>query len=339
MIELIKKIENNGFTYFSGGNVYFDVSKFEDYGKLALLDKQDLKAGARIAVDENKRNPQDFVLWFTKSKFEKQTMLWDSPWGRGYPGWHVECSAMSMKYLGEQFDIHCGGVDHIPVHHTNEIAQSEAATGKRWVKYWVHGEFLLMDKSKMAKSEGNFLTLKDLVDQGYSSLDYRYFCLLGHYRSQLQFSKDALDAAAFARNNIVDRIKRLKEKAEATSIEELSPKARQYVKQFSDSLAEDLNVPKSLSVLWKVIKDTELQDWEILTVVTEMDSVLGLDFTNIAPDTDIDEETHRLIIEREEARKQKDFKKADQIRDILSERGILVEDTPEGPRWKKVSKK
>jgi cysteinyl-tRNA synthetase len=183
MIALVQRLERKGHTYFSGGNVYFSIDTFPEYGSLARLELDALLSGTRIAVDQNKRNPKDFVLWFTKSKFENQAMTWDSPWGRGYPGWHLECSAMSMKYLGEQFDIHCGGTDHIPVHHTNEIAQSEAATGKSpWVRYWLHGEFLLDDTGKMSKSKGEFLTLPYLEKQGYSPLDYRYFCLGAHYR-------------------------------------------------------------------------------------------------------------------------------------------------------------
>src|SRR5574344_1158294 len=218
MIELIKKIEANGHTYMSGGNLYYDVTTYPDYGKLACLNLNDLKAGARIEVDSNKKNPCDFVLWFTKSKYENQAMMWDSPWGRGYPGWHVECSAMSMKYLGEHFDIHCGGIDAIPVHHTNEIAQSEAATGKTWVNYWCHGEFLLNDKGKMSKSSGEFLTLPVLVSHGYDALDYRYFCLTGHYRTQLKFSYEALDHARSARERLVAAVSEMKAKTEPSAV-------------------------------------------------------------------------------------------------------------------------
>jgi cysteinyl-tRNA synthetase len=198
MIALIQRIEANGFTYVAGGNLYFDISKFPNYGKLALLSLDDLQAGSRIEVDKNKKNPHDFVLWFTKSKFEHQAMLWDSPWGRGYPGWHIECSAMSMKYLGESIDIHCGGIDHISVHHTNEIAQSEAATGKPWVNFWLHNEFLVLEREKMSKSLGNFITLATLAEKGFAPLDYRYFCLGAHYRSQLKFSDDGLVSAKMA---------------------------------------------------------------------------------------------------------------------------------------------
>ena len=213
MIALIKRIEENGHTYMAGGNLYFDVSTFPKYGELANLNLDDLKAGARIDVDQNKRNPYDFVLWFTKSKFENQALTWDSPWGRGYPGWHIECSAMSMKYLGESFDIHTGGIDHIPIHHTNEIAQSEGATGKKWVNYWLHNEFLVIAKTKdgdeggkMSKSSGNFLTLQTLVDKGYDPLDYRFFLLGAHYRSQVAFSFDAMDSAKNARKALVSRV-------------------------------------------------------------------------------------------------------------------------------------
>ncbi|GMO59655.1 MAG: hypothetical protein Ta2G_19670 [Termitinemataceae bacterium] len=213
MISLIQRMESGGYTYSAGGNLYFDISKFPTYGELARLKLDELKAGARTDIDGNKRNAGDFVLWFTKSKFENQALTWDSPWGRGYPGWHVECSAMSIKYLGEQFDIHAGGIDHIQIHHTNEIAQSESATGKRpWVRYWVHNEFLVMDKGKMSKSHGSFVTLQNIIDMGFDPLDLRYLMLGAHYRSQLQFSNDALQSAANSRKSLVNTLKNLNEK-------------------------------------------------------------------------------------------------------------------------------
>lgn len=193
MIELIKKIEANGFSYVANGNVYFDVAKFEKYGELARLNLDDLKAGARIEVDQNKKNPFDFVLWFTKSKFEDQELQWDSPWGRGYPGWHIECSAMSMKYLGDEFDIHCGGIDHVPIHHTNEIAQSEAATGKKWVNFWMHSEFILLNSDKMSKSKGGFLVVDNIIEKGFDPKAYRLFCMSALYRQQLNFTWDAVE--------------------------------------------------------------------------------------------------------------------------------------------------
>ena len=205
MISLVERILENGCGYEAGGNIYFSVDKFPAYGEMAMLQLEKQQAGARIAVDEHKRNPHDFVLWFTESKFPHQEMKWDSPWGVGFPGWHVECTAMAMKYLGEQLDIHCGGVDHISVHHTNEIAQAEAACGHRWVNYWLHSEFLMMKKDRMSKSSGQFLTLAEVRKQGFSPLDYRYFCLGAHYRSKLQFDWQALAGARNARQTLRNR--------------------------------------------------------------------------------------------------------------------------------------
>ena len=336
MIGLIKKLEKRGYTYQSGGNIYFDISKFPDYGKLSLLDRQDLQAGARIDVDEKKKNPHDFVLWFTKGKFENQTMVWDSPWGRGYPGWHIECSAMSMRYLGDKFDIHCGGIDHIPVHHTNEIAQSEGATGKTWVQYWVHNEFLVMDKGKMSKSKGGFITLDTLISEGYDALDYRYFNLTGHYRSQLAFSYNALDTARAARKNLTERVARLFEQAKPADSNSLSDQAVDYLNSFRDNLANDLNTPKCLSTLWGAVKDETLAAEESLAVALEMDGILGLDLEHAGNTEEISEEIASLIKEREQARKEKNFARADEIRDYLQEQGIELEDTPEGTRWKRI---
>ena len=340
MIKLIKRIEKNGFTYESGGNLYFDVLKFPDYGKLALLKLEDLKAGARIAVDEKKKNPHDFVLWFTKSKFEHQAMMWDSPWGRGYPGWHIECSAMSMKYLGDHFDIHCGGMDLIPVHHTNEIAQSEAATGKKWVNYWLHGEFLVLKKAKMSKSKGNFLTLSTLKEKGYDPLDYRYFCLGAHYRSQLQFGFEAMDSAKSGRRGLMDRVARIREefqkqaekKADFADVE----KANNYLKSFEENISQDLNVPKALAALWNITKDSSIPASAKYPVILRMDRVLGLKLdTAELEKVDLSNDIKALVEEREQARKKKDYKRADEIRNILSERGIILEDTPQGVKWRK----
>ncbi len=337
MIALIKRLEDRGFTYEAGGNIYFSIDKFPDYGKLSMRDKQDLHAGARIAVDSNKRNPHDFVLWFTHSKFEHHSMLWDSPWGRGYPGWHIECSAMSMKYLGEQFDIHCGGIDHIPIHHTNEIAQSEAATGRKWVNYWMHNEFLIIGKGKMAKSSGEFLTLSVLVDKGYNPLDYRYFSLGGHYRSQLQFSYESLDAARKARENLYDRTLRLKEDASPCPFSQLGDKARTYLGHYEAALAYDLNTPKALSEMWMLLKDKDISPREKLTVLYKMDEVFGFNLEQLeqASVEVLDDEIMDLIKEREKARERRDWAKADTLRDLLLQRGISIKDTPEGTKWTK----
>ncbi len=337
MINLIKRLEEKGYTYESGGNIYFSIDKFPDYGKLSLRNKQDLHAGARIAVDSNKRNPHDFVLWFTHSKFEHHSMLWDSPWGRGYPGWHIECSAMSMKYLGEQFDIHCGGIDHIPIHHTNEIAQSEAATGRKWVNYWMHNEFLIMGKDKMAKSSGEFLTLSVLVDKGYSPLDYRYFSLGGHYRSQLQFSYTSLDAARKARENLYERTLRLKEDSTPCPLAKIGEKSRTYLGNFEDALAHDLNTPKALSEMWMLLKDKDVPSDEKLTVLFKMDKIFGFNLEDLeqASAEVLDDEVMDLIKEREQAREKKDWSRADTLRDLLLQRGISIKDTPEGTKWTK----
>jgi cysteinyl-tRNA synthetase len=347
MIELIRRLEAKGYTYSAGGNIYFDVGKFPGYGELALLRPDELKAGARVGADKNKRNPQDFVLWFTKSKFENQALVWDSPWGRGYPGWHIECSAMSIKYLGEQFDIHAGGIDHVPIHHTNEIAQSEAATGTHpWVRYWVHNEFLVLDKGKMSKSSGGFITLQSLSDSGYDPLDYRYFLLGGHYRTQLQFSWESLEGAKNARRSLLDQIRRLAEnaggKGAALKGEVYSEKARRYLAAFDKALEEDLSTPRALAELWGLVRDGELDPGEALAGVFDMDRVLGLSLaesldkagTDRAVDPALREEIERLIARRSEAKKLKNYAEADSIRRGLKERGVILEDTPSGTVWR-----
>lgn len=341
MIDLVKKLEEGGFAYQSGGNVYFDISKFSEYGKIALLDRQELKAGSRIEVDKNKRNPQDFVLWFTDSKFGNQTMSWDSPWGRGYPGWHLECSAMSMKYLGEQFDIHCGGIDHIPVHHTNEIAQSEAATGKKWVNYWIHGEFLVLNKGKMSKSSGTFLTLQTLIDEGYEPLDYRYFLLGGHYRSQLQFGYESLDSAKTARGNLSKRVKTIKKDCGNEPAKEiLHVGLLDILKKFDTDCADDMNMPRALSRVYALLKEEAPQN-EKLAALYSMDEVLGLSLKEIQNDEDkvqqeLEPELQTLIKEREEARAGKNFSESDRLRDLLLEKGITVKDSAQGTIWTRV---
>ncbi len=327
MLKLIEKIQKNGYSYSAGGNLYYDISKYKDYAKLGKLKLDEQKAGARVEIDVEKRNPQDFVLWFTESKFKGHIMLWDSPWGTGWPGWHLECSAMSMKYLGDHFDIHCGGVDHIQVHHTNEIAQSEGATGKKWVNYWLHGEFLVSDKGKMAKSAGEFITLATLIDKGYDPLVYRYFCLTAHYRSKLSFSYDALESAKNSFNSFKERILEIKENLAS------KPKDNDYKWKFADAVADDLNMPIALSVVWDVIKDKDIGNNEKYELLLDFDKVLGFDIKDFKR-TEISGGIQKLVDEREAARKAKDFKKSDEIRDKLKAQGIVLEDTPQGVRWK-----
>ena len=339
MIGIIRRLEEGGHTYISGGNVYFSIDTIDDYGKLARLNLDELKEGARIEVDSNKRNPKDFVLWFTNSKFKDQVMVWPSPWGVGYPGWHIECSAMSSEYLGEHFDIHCGGIDAIPVHHTNEIAQSEAAFGhKPWVNYWCHGEFLLNDRGKMSKSDGGFLTLSVLKDRGYDPLDYRYFCLTGHYRSQLKFSFESLDQARSARETLARRVAQFKASGDAA--QQLSAKAQGYLDAFRQSMAHDLKAPQALAVLWQAVRDQEIPDAEKLSLVLSMDSILGLSLDRIAPagagDAEIPAEALQLLEERKSAKAARDWARADAIRDQLAAMGFKVLDTGAGAKLERL---
>ncbi|GHU05463.1 cysteine--tRNA ligase [Spirochaetia bacterium] len=344
MIALIKRIEANGHTYQAGGNLYFDVKTFPQYGIFHSRNAEDQNNIARTDADANKRNPQDFVLWFTKSKFENQALVWDSPWGRGYPGWHIECSAMSIKYLGEQFDIHAGGIDHISIHHTNEIAQSEAATGKNpWVRYWLHNEFLVLDRGKMSKSSGSFLTLQSLVDKGFDPLDYRYFLLGGHYRSQLQFSFEALEGARNARRAIRDRLKVLADKAGSIPAAGTSTEGKiaDALAAFTAALEDDLSTPRALAELWGILRDNGLPPADVLAAAFAMDRVLGLSLEaglkEAKPEEngDLVQEIEGLIAERTAAKKAKDFAKADAIRNGLKERGIMLEDGPGGTVWRR----
>ncbi len=341
MITLVERLEERGFTYESGGNIYFDSAKLPDYGRMALLDRQNLQHGARVEVDKNKHNPLDFVLWFTKSKFENQAMMWDSPWGRGYPGWHIECSAMSSKYLGERIDIHTGGIDHIPVHHTNEIAQSEGAFGHRWVNYWIHNEFLIMKDGKMSKSKGGFLTLQKLLDDGYEALDYRYFLMGGHYRSQLIFSVESLDAARSARKSLLGRVAGFRRElgvGALPALSDLGKAALSRLEAFDAALGEDLNTPRALAEVWQLVKDEKIPVAERLAAVLDMDGILALNLSDAGDDTagaGDDDELSALMIRRQEAREAKNWTAADEIRDKLAAKGWKVVDTADGPRLEK----
>lgn len=336
MIELVRILEKKGYTYIANGNVYFEIEKFKDYNKLANLSMEELMAGSRVEVDENKKNPLDFVLWFTNSKFKNQIMQWDSPWGRGFPGWHLECSAMSIKYLGERIDIHCGGVDHIPVHHTNEIAQSEAALGHKWVNYWMHGEFLVVDGGKMSKSTGDFLTLQRLMEEGFKPLEYRYFCLQSRYRKQLLFSFDALKDAGIALKKLKNRILAIKDSVREDNNIDWN-KIESYKQKFAGQISDDLNMPNALTVLSDVLKDDELNPKEKILLVEDFDTVFSLDLLKEETTelSNIDEKLiNELIAERNEARKNKNWVKADEIRDRLNKMNIELIDTKDGATWK-----
>jgi cysteinyl-tRNA synthetase len=317
MLKLIEKLEKKGYTYEAGGNIYFNTAKFKNYNKLSNANIEEAKS--RVEQDTNKKNKQDFVLWFTKSKFGNQEQKWESKYGEGYPGWHIECSAMSMKYLGEKFDIHTGGIDHIPIHHTNEIAQSEAATGKKWVKYWMHNEFLVTDK-KMSKSKGDFLTLSKLKEMGYDPLDYRYFCLTSSYRKQLQFSLGAMDAAKASREKLVERIKELKRKKDSNLFK------NSYLKRFNEEINEDLNTPKALATLIEVLKHKKLGSKEKIKFAYSFDKVLGLGLKDIKIEK-VPLEIREIAIERAEARKNQDWEKSDKLRREMVNRGFTIKDT------------
>ena len=323
-IELIKVLEKKGYTYKTPDGIYFDTSKFKDYGKLAKLKKEGLQAGKRVSFGE-KKNKTDFALWKFSEEPGKRQQEWESPWGLGFPGWHIECSAMSMKYLGEHFDIHTGGVDHIPVHHVNEIAQSEAATGKKFVNYWMHENFLTFKGEKVSKSKGGLYTLSELEEKGYSPLDYRYFILTGNYRSLIDFSLDILDNAKKTLGRLKNIISELKEDGK-TNI--------RYLDDFHEAIDDDLNTPQALAVLWKMVRD-EKADGKIGTI-REMDKILGLDLLTKEEVVSIPREVQQLANEREEARKKKDFKKSDQLRDEIKKLGWKLDDAKDGVRVSKL---
>lgn len=329
-IDLVKALEKKGYTYKTSDGIYFDTSKFKNYGKLAKLKKSGLKAGARVDIGE-KKHTTDFALWKFSPKDVNRQMEWDSPWNvKGFPGWHIECSAMAMKFLGKKIDVHCGGIDHIPVHHPNELAQSEAYLGKKWVNYWLHGNFLVINQERMAKSGGNFLTLEELSKKGYSPLDYRYFCLTGHYRKPLNFSLEDLGSARNAYSKLKAKILEFKEGKESV------PKSvDSYKKDFLKAINEDLNTPKALAVVWNLIKDDSLPKKDKYNALLDFDKVLGLKLNEVEEEkVEVPAEIKRLVSERESARKAKDFKKADELRDLIRNKGYILEDTTEGIKVK-----
>ena len=331
-ISMIEKMLTDGFAYISNGNVYFDITKANQYYQLSGKNPEDLMVGVRETVeeDEHKKNPGDFVLWFTTSKFENQDMKWDSPWGYGYPGWHIECSGISGKYLGEYLDIHCGGIDNIFPHHTNEIAQSEAYFGHKWCNYWVHGEHLNDQSGKMSKSKGDFLTVSLLEQKGYNPLSYRYFCLNSHYRNQLTFSWEALASAENAYKKLKARIKQLDRTPNLHD-----SKLDFYQDKFREAISNDLNTSSMITLVYDVLKDEELSDFTKLYLVDDFDKVLSLGL--IEEEKEVSEELEELILvkieERNLAKKNKDFALADKIRDELFDKGVKLMDSREGTTY------
>jgi cysteinyl-tRNA synthetase len=328
-IELIKKLEKKGFTYRTSDGIYFDTSKLKDYGKLAKLNIENLKAGKRTEM-RDKKNKTDFALWKFSEEPGKRQQEWNSPWGVGFPGWHIECSAMSMKYLGETIDIHTGGEDLIPVHHTNEIAQSEAATGKKFVNYWLHGAFLTFGGEKVSKSKGGLYTISELEKEGFSPLSFRYMCLTKHYKKPLNFSLEILKSSqnSYERlKNIISQIKSSEKKINKKNIENAK-------KQFLDIINDDLNSSRALSFLWEILRDERLNDSEKYELAINFDKVFGLDLDK-KEKIEVPAEVKELAEKREESRKGKDWKKADEIREKINKKGFEILDGKNGWEIKK----
>lgn len=339
-IDMVSALLAGGYAYIAGGNVYFDTSKLEEYYVFNKHNEEELLVGAREGVDEDlsKRNKADFVLWFTKSKFEDQELKWDSPWGVGYPGWHIECSAIALRELGDRLDIHCGGIDNAFPHHTNEIAQSEAFIGHKWCNYWFHVLHLVTSGGKMSKSKGEFLTVSLLEEKGYDPMAYRLFCLQSHYRRPLAFSWDALDNSVAAYDKLVARIAAIPADGEIDYAA-----CRDFRDRFDDALGNDLNTSLALTVLYDVLK-SELSGASKRALIENFDSVLSLDLVKkaeaLAADSGDassgDAEIDALVEARTAARAAKNWAEADRIRDELKARGIVIEDTPDGVKWKRV---
>ncbi len=334
-IKVITDLLEKDYAYIAGGNVYFDTSKLEEYYVFNKHEQENLAVGVREGVeeDENKRNKCDFVLWFTKSKFDDQELKWDSPWGVGYPGWHIECSCISMKHLGDSLDIHCGGIDNAFPHHTNEIAQSEAYIGHKWCNYWFHVLHLNTNSGKMSKSKGEFLTVSLLESKGYDPLAYRFFCMQSHYRKSLVFSYENLDNAAVAYNKLLARIAAIKNEGEIQQ-----DKFDALKKSFTDALDNDLNTSLAVTALYDVLK-ADVNGATKLALIADFDKVLSLDLIRDkeapAELSEEDARIEKLLNERAEAKKARDFAKADEIRDMLTKEGIIIEDTPQGAKWRR----
>ena len=334
-INMVSVLLEKDYAYVAGGNVYFDTSKLKDYYVFSSQSEKELMVGVRDDVNEdtNKKNKADFVLWFTKSKFDNQELKWDSPWGVGYPGWHIECSCISMKHLGEYMDIHCGGVDNIFPHHTNEIAQSESFTGHKWCNYWFHIHHLNDKSGKMSKSNGEFLTVSLIQEKGYDPLVYRFFCLQSHYRKPLEFSYEVMDNMVVAYNKLIKKIGELKADGEVDKAG-----FADFREKFEAALANDINTSSAITVIYDVLR-SELNDATKLALMESFDEVLSLNLTRGQNEekASVDGELEAFILakieERKAAKKDKDFAKADAIRDELLEKGVRIKDTREGTVW------
>ncbi|MDY4126132.1 MAG: cysteine--tRNA ligase [Lachnospiraceae bacterium] len=336
-INMIKVLLEKGYAYKAGENIYFDTSKLDNYYVFGNQNEDELMVGVRddVSEDENKKNKNDFVLWFTKSKFEDQALKWDSPWGVGYPGWHIECSCISMKHLGEYMDIHCGGIDNMFPHHTNEIAQTESFTGHKWCNYWFHVHHLNDERGKMSKSKGGFLTVSKLEEDGYDPIVYRMFCLQSHYRKPLVFKEEIL-------NQVADTYKKLKKRIAALSTEGDVDEAalKEWHDKFASEVGNDINTSMGITLVYDVLK-SDMSDAAKRAVIEDFDRVLSLDLLKEeAKDEGVDDEltafVEAKIAERAEAKKNKDFAKADAIRDELLTKGIAIKDTREGVVWERV---
>ena len=336
-IKIITKLLDDGYAYISDGNVYFDTTKYDKYYELSGRNADDLMVAVRedIKEDTSKKNPFDFGLWFTNSKFNNQEMQWDSPWGRGYPGWHIECSGISIKYLGEYLDLHFGAEDAVFPHHTNEIAQSEAYLGHKWCNYWVHLSWLLINNIKMSKSLGHILTVSKLKEEGYNPLSFRYFILNTYYHKQVNFTYELLDQAQNAYLKLLNKISLIEETGDLEK-----ENYEKYDNKFKEYLSNDLNTSNALSLLYELIKDENVSGATKLKLISSWDKVFSLDLLNKNDDNDLDDEFIKCIEEkikiRSEAKKNKDFMLADEIRKELLEKGIELKDTREGTIWNKI---
>ncbi len=330
-IKLIQTLEKKGYTYVTDDGVYFDSTKFKNYGQLARLNVKGLKPGKRVVMGD-KRAPSDFALWKFSEKPGVRQQEWDSPWGLGYPGWHIECSAMAMKYLGKTFDIHTGGEDHIPVHHTNEIAQSEGATGKKFVNYWLHGAFLTFKGEKVSKSKGGLYTLSELGALDYTPMHYRYLCYLTHYRKQLDFSLKGLDAARTAYERLLAKYHGL-----SPSGKTMASREKTYREAFEQAIGDDFNMPVALSVVWKLLDDNTLGDAQKKDLIDEFDRVFGFNLARTHREQAVvSPEVTLLVAEREVARQTKNWKRADELRALIRKKGFDLADTAQGPVLRKV---